>query len=163
MSPVIHAKRTFVTFDVDCFSDLGVVIFYHVESLTFSFHRTDLGFDQYFEQSLKENTRKDREMGSRFVFTGNTKLPNKLAEDFLMNSTDKNYFNEFHKKSHKSWASLWWRCFYHKIPVWETQPTADTSYITLSWPTNIQADGCLNYWNWCSQFSDIMFRRFHIL
>ena len=33
-------------------------------------------------------------MDPRFVFTGNTKLPNKMAEDFLMNSANKNDFNE---------------------------------------------------------------------
>ena len=33
-------------------------------------------------------------MDPRFVFTGNTKLPNKMAEDLLMNSANKNDFNE---------------------------------------------------------------------
>ena len=93
MSPVIRAKCASVTSDVDCFSDLAVVIFYYVQSLTSSFDRID--FDRYFERSLKEDTRKGRRMGSRFVFTGNTKLSNKIIEDFLMNSTNKNDFNEF--------------------------------------------------------------------
>ena len=69
--------------------------FYHVQSLTSSFDRVDLVSDRYFEQSLKEDTRKGRGMGSKFVFTGNTKLPNKMAEDFLMNSANKNNLNEF--------------------------------------------------------------------
>ena len=93
MSPVIRAKCASVTSDVDCFSDLAVVIFYYVQSLTSSFDRID--FDRYFERSLKEDTRKGRRMDSRFVFTGNTKLSNKIIEDFLMNSTNKNDFNEF--------------------------------------------------------------------
>ena len=38
-------------------------------------------------------------MGSRFAFTGNTKLPNKMAEDFLMNGANKNDFNEFLAKT----------------------------------------------------------------
>ena len=76
-------------------TDLAVLIFYHLQSLTSSFDRVDLVFDQCFDQSLKEDTRKGREMGSRFVFTGKIKLPNKIAEDFLMNSANKNNFNDF--------------------------------------------------------------------
>ena len=71
------------------------MIFYQFQSLTSSFDRVDLVFDRYFEQSLKEGMRKGQGMGSRFVFTGNTKPPNKMAEDFLMNSVNKNDFNEF--------------------------------------------------------------------
>ena len=33
-------------------------------------------------------------MGLRFDFTGNTKFPNKMAEGFLINSANKNDFNE---------------------------------------------------------------------
>ena len=95
MSLVIRAKCASVTSDADCFSDLAIVIFYHVQSLTSSSDRVDLVFDRYFEQGLKEDTRKGLGMGSRFVFTGNTKLPNKMAEDFLMNRAHKNDFNEF--------------------------------------------------------------------
>ena len=64
MSPVIHVKCVSVTSDVDCFSDLAVVISFHVQSLTSSFDRVDVVFDRYFEQSLKEDTRKSRGMGS---------------------------------------------------------------------------------------------------
>ena len=38
-------------------------------------------------------------MGSRFVFTGNTKLPNKIAEDFLITSANKNDFNKLLAKT----------------------------------------------------------------
>ena len=75
MSLVIRAKCASVTSDTDCFSDLAIVIFYHVQGLTSSSDRVDLVFDRYFEQGLKEDTRKGLGMGSRFVFTGNTKLP----------------------------------------------------------------------------------------
>ena len=81
MSPVIRAKCASVTSDVDCFSDLAVMIFCHVQSLTSSFDRVDLVFDRFFEENLKKDTRKGRGMGSRFVLTGNTKLPNKMVED----------------------------------------------------------------------------------
>ena len=69
MSPVIRAKCASVTSDVDCFSNLAFVIFFHVQSLTSSFDRVDLVFDRYFQQSLTEDTRKGRGVGSRFVFT----------------------------------------------------------------------------------------------
>ena len=69
MSPVIRAKCASVTSDVDYFSNLAVVVFLHVQTLTSCFDRVDLAFDRYFEQSLKEDTRKGRGMGSRFVFT----------------------------------------------------------------------------------------------
>ena len=95
MSPVICAKCVSVTSDVDCFSDLAVVILCHVQSWTSSFDRVDLVFHQYFEQSLKEDTRKGGGMGSRFVFTGITILPNKMAENFLMSSANNNNFYEF--------------------------------------------------------------------
>ena len=93
-----RAKCASVTFNVDCFSNLAVVIFYHVQSLTFSFDRVDSVFVRYFEQSVKNDTRKGQGMGSRFVFTGNTKLPNKVSEDFLINIAKKSDFNGFSAK-----------------------------------------------------------------
>ena len=51
LSPEIRAKCASVTSDVNCFSDLAVVIFYYVQSLTSSFDRLDLVFDRYFEQA----------------------------------------------------------------------------------------------------------------
>ena len=95
---MIPARCVSVTSDVDCFSDLAFAIL-HVQSLTSSFDRVDLVLDKCFEQSLKEDTSKDRGMGSRFVFTGNTKLSNKTTGDFLMNSASKNVFNEFLAKT----------------------------------------------------------------
>ena len=38
-------------------------------------------------------------MGSSFVFTGNTKLPSKMAEDFLMHSVNKSNFIDFLSKN----------------------------------------------------------------
>ena len=74
MSPV-WAKCAFVNSDVECFPDLPVVIFFHVQSLTSGFDRVDLVLDWYFELSLREDMRKGWGMGWRFAFTGNTKLP----------------------------------------------------------------------------------------
>ena len=94
MSPMIRAKCASIISDVCCFSDLAVVIFYQVQSLGSGYGRMDLVFDRYFEKSLKEDTRKNRGIGSRFVFTEDTILPNNMSEDFLMNSENKNEFNE---------------------------------------------------------------------
>ena len=55
MSPLIRAKCSSVTSDVSTFSDLVVVIFYHVQHISSSFDRVDLVFDRYFERSLKED------------------------------------------------------------------------------------------------------------
>ena len=52
-------------------------------------------FDRYFDTSLKEDTRKGRGIDPRFVFTEDTPLPKNMTEDFLMNSRNKNDFNEF--------------------------------------------------------------------
>ena len=87
MSPVI------------CKKCLAVVIFYHVQSLTSSVDKNDSVFDQYFEKSLIVDTSKGLGMGSSFVFTGNTKLPSKMAEDFLMHSANKSNFIEFLSKN----------------------------------------------------------------
>ena len=188
MSPVICKKCVSVTSNVDCFSGLAVVIFYHVQSLTSSVDKNDSVFDQYFEKSLIVDTSKGLGLGSSFVFTGNTKLPCKMAEDFLMHSANKSNFIEFLSKNfyylyrgdqiyilsyrdsvltnhpeHPVIIRLWWRFIYHKMPVWRIQLTGDMSYITLCWPTDLQADRCSNYWHWCSHSSDIVFRRFHIL
>ena len=94
MSPMIRAKCASISSDVCCFSDLAVVIFYQVQSLGSGYGRMDLVFDRYFEKNLKEDMRKNRGIGSRFVFTEDTILPKNMSEDFLMNSENKNEFNE---------------------------------------------------------------------
>ena len=95
MSPVIRAKCTSICDDIICFSDLAVVLFYYVQNLGSSFDRLDLVFDQYFQSSLKEETRKNRGSGSRFLFTGETTLPKCMGDNFLKNSENKNDLSEF--------------------------------------------------------------------
>ena len=58
------------------------MIFYHVQSLIFSFDSVDSVFVRYFEQSLKDDTRKGL----------------KVSEDFLINSAKKSDFNDFSAK-----------------------------------------------------------------
>ena len=95
MSPVIRAKCSSICSDVNSFGDLAVVILYYIQSLSNNYRRVDMVFDRYFDTSLKEDTRKGRGIGSRFVFTEDTPLPKNMTEDCLMNSRNKNHFNEF--------------------------------------------------------------------
>ena len=50
--------------------------------------------DRYFPDSLKENLRKIRGLGTTIVFSGETKLPSDFI-DFLGNSGNKSNLNEF--------------------------------------------------------------------
>ena len=52
-------------------------------------------FDRYFDNSLKEGTRRGRGMGSRLVFGNDTPLPRNMQDDFLKNIQNKNDLNEF--------------------------------------------------------------------
>ena len=72
MSPVIRAKCSSICSDVNCFGDLAVVILYYIQSLSNNYRRVDMVFDRYFDTSLKEDTRKGRGIGSRFVLTEDT-------------------------------------------------------------------------------------------
>ena len=57
MSPLIRSKCT-DTKDINSFSDLAVLLCYEVLRLGSDFERIDIVFDRYFENSLKEDTRK---------------------------------------------------------------------------------------------------------
>ena len=103
------------------------------------------------KKSLIVDTSKGLGMGSSFVFTGNTKLPSKMAEDFLMHSVNKSNFIDFLSKNfyylyrgdqiyivsyrdsvltnhpeHPVIIRLWWRFIYHKIPVWRIRVICHT-------------------------------------
>ena len=61
-----------------------------------NYDRIDLVFDQYFEQSLKEETRTGRGEGSQNLFEGDsTEIPYKMTESFLKNNQNKNELNEY--------------------------------------------------------------------
>ena len=63
--------------------------------------------DRYFEQSLKENLRCKRGLGSQYVFEDDTKVPSHFKENFLMNSANKHdlghylaeKFSDFHSSN----------------------------------------------------------------
>ena len=94
MTPVIRAKCSNFG-DISCFSDLATLLFHHIENLGSTFARVDLIFEGFSEDSLKEATQDKRGQGSRFFFDGDTPLPKTLGNDFLLNSQNKNDFNEF--------------------------------------------------------------------
>ena len=139
ITPVIRAKCASVTSYVDCFSDLAVwsSINFRVWLLVL----TEL--ISFLIYILNKAWRKTWGMGSRFVFTGNTKPPNKMAEDFLMNSVNKNDFNEFLAKAfYHPYRGDQIYILFHRDSVLtiimnKTQSTGDTSFITLCWPTNL--------------------------
>ena len=59
------------------------------------FDRIDIVFDRYFENSLKEDTRKGRGQGTRLLFNENTDIPADMIDNFLKNSENKKNLNEF--------------------------------------------------------------------
>lgn len=61
-----------------------------------NYHRIDLVFDRYFENSLKDGTRSGRGEGSQYLFEGDTsEIPYKMAEGFLKNNDNKNKLYEY--------------------------------------------------------------------
>ena len=94
MSPLIIAKCFSLT-NTTCFSDFAVLLYYYILKLGMDFDRIDLVFDRYFDNSLKEDTRKNRGSGSRFAFTNDTALPNNMTENFLKNSQNKEDLNQY--------------------------------------------------------------------
>ena len=58
MSPIIGAKA--FSFDLQCFSDLAVIIYHEVMQLASGYDRVGAVFDRYCDGSLKEGTRSDR-------------------------------------------------------------------------------------------------------
>ena len=62
MPPLIRAKCTQMA-GMTCFSDLAIVLYYEIVRLGFDYNRIDTVFDRYFDDSLKEGTRKSRGMG----------------------------------------------------------------------------------------------------
>ena len=72
-----------------------MLLYYEVLRLGSDFDRIDIVFDRYFENSLKEDTRKGRGQGTRLLFDKNTDIPADMAENFLKNSENKNNLSEF--------------------------------------------------------------------
>ena len=60
-----------------------------------NFQRIDIVCDQYFQDSVKEQTRCLRGVGTKFEFDDDTSMPGNFRDDFLHNSQNKNALNEF--------------------------------------------------------------------
>ena len=57
--------------------------------------RIDVVCDRYFENSLKEQTRSGRGVGTKIVFNGDTLFPANFRDDFLHHSENKDALNEY--------------------------------------------------------------------
>ena len=94
MSPIIRAKCVSIA-ELECFSDLAVLLYYHVMSLGVDYDRIDLVCDRYFENSLKDDVRPERGCGTRLMFTNESPLPNKMNDSFLQNCQKKDDLNKY--------------------------------------------------------------------
>lgn len=68
---------------VDTFNDFAVLLYYRIMELGYSDERIDIVCDRYFKDSLKEQIRNDRGVGTRFLFSDETPFPKNFRNDFL--------------------------------------------------------------------------------
>ena len=97
MSPLICAKCSKKA-GMTCFPDLAIVLYYEIMRLGFDYNRIDIVFDRYFDDSLKEGTRKSRGTGTTLMFDDDTDFPQDMIDNFLRNSQNKNNLYEFFLK-----------------------------------------------------------------
>ena len=98
MSPLIRAK-CFQKACMTCFSDLAIVLYYEIMRLGFDYNRVEIFFDRYFDDCLKDGTRKGRGTGKILMFDDDTGIPlDMISDSFLRNSQYKNNLNEFLSK-----------------------------------------------------------------
>lgn len=74
LSAIIQIKGSS---DAESFHDFAVIIFYYIMELSKGFSRIDIVADQYFDHSVKEQTRNNRGVGTRKQFEDTTKIPKK--------------------------------------------------------------------------------------
>ena len=81
---------------VKTFFDFAKLIYNHIMNLAREFQRLrDIVCDRYLNESIKEDIRKDRCVGSRKIFTNSTKFPSNFCEDFLGNGENKEDLNRY--------------------------------------------------------------------
>ena len=80
---------------VDTFGDFAVLLYRKVMELAKSYDRVDVVFDRYFTDSLKEQTRDSRGVGTRVLFDDDSEFPRDFRKEFLHNSLNKNDLNEY--------------------------------------------------------------------
>ena len=66
-----------------CFFDLAIVLCYEIMRLRFNYNRIDIVFDRYFDDSLKEGTRKSRGTRAILMFDDDTDIPQDMIDNLL--------------------------------------------------------------------------------
>ena len=82
---------------VHTFADYSKFLYDQIMDISSSFKRCDVVIDQYFDNSLKEGTRKGRgsDKGLVIKFDDMTHIPSNFLSKFLTNSINKTNLNEF--------------------------------------------------------------------
>ena len=73
----------------DNFNDFSLVLYNDVMQVSKQYSRVDVVFDRYFPDSLKEPTRTNRGVGTKYHFTDETSFPTNFREHFLHHSENK--------------------------------------------------------------------------
>ena len=92
LSPVVFRQADK---PINHFNDSGVPIYNHMMDVAQSYQRIDVLCDRYFQDSLKEQTRRLRGVGTMFEFCDDTPFPINFRDDFLHTSQNKNMLNEY--------------------------------------------------------------------
>ena len=80
--------------NAETFYDFAMILYEcMVQAIYFKF--IDIVCDRYFHNSLKEGTRKCRGHGTRKIFDDETTFPEKMREDFLKHSKNKECLNRY--------------------------------------------------------------------
>ena len=92
MSAMITLKTKCST---ETFYDFSVILYQYIMMQARDFKRTDIVCNQYFHNSLKKGTRKGRGHGTRKIYDNGTKFPEKMREDLLKHSKNKECLNRY--------------------------------------------------------------------
>ena len=93
-----------------CFLDLAIVLYYEIIRLGFVYNRIGIVFDRYFDDSLKEGTRKSRDTVTILIFDDDTNIPQDMIDNFLRNSQNKSNLNEFASEKNSTYikaVTIW--------------------------------------------------------
>ena len=81
--------------NAETFYDFAMILYQYIMLQARDFKRIDIVCDQYFPNGLKEGTRKGRGHGTCEIFADETKFPEKIREDFLKHSENKECLNRY--------------------------------------------------------------------
>ena len=81
--------------NAETFYDFALILYQYIMVQARNFKRIDIVCDQYFSGSLKEGTRRGRGHGTRKIFDDDTKFPEKMRDDFLKHSENKECLNRY--------------------------------------------------------------------